>query len=222
MTEVGLEAKRLYHSNGETDMLGRYWGRGQIRKYFEQFTTFEGKSVLDFGCGKANFVSFQPHGNYTGMDINLEIINQNKFNLPQYKFEYYDGYNHMYNPTGKALLPTIKNDYDVCIAFSVFTHFTFEETVDIIDLFKKHCGQILITYNSNRFRPGYEAICKWRNLKPDMWDQISSHDVFYVKTEKWLWSFYDDDWLADRFKGTWYETKFPTDTIKGLQRCLVI
>ena len=222
MTKPGLQANYLYMSNGDTDLYGRYWGRGQIRKYFEQFTQFEGKSVLDFGCGEANFVSFEPHGNYTGMDIDLGVINKNKFRLPQYKFEHYDGYNHMYNPHGQERVPTIKNHYDVCVAFSVFTHFTFEETRDIIDVLKKQCDQVLLTYYSNRFRPAYDAICTWKNLESNMWEDIESHDVFYIKTDKWLWSFYDDDWLAARFNAKWHDTKFPTNSIRGLQRCLVI
>ena len=52
MTKPGLQANYLYMSNGDTDLYGRYWGRGQIRKYFEQFIQFEGKSVLDLGAAK--------------------------------------------------------------------------------------------------------------------------------------------------------------------------
>ena len=213
MAEPGLEAKRRYAESGETDMSGKYWARGSIRRYFEQYTQFEGKSVLDFGCGRGNFISFQPHGNYTGVEIDEDICNQNKFNFPQYKWELYDGYNYMYNSKGKEHLP------------KMFTHFTFEETKPIIDVLKSHCDQVLLTYYSNRDKETYEAICKWRNLEPNMWDQISNHDVFYLKTEKpeqWLWSFYNDDWLAEHLGGTWHDTKFPRNTMRGLHRCLVI
>lgn len=225
MNKVGLEAKRRYAESGETDMYGKYWARGSLRKYFEQYTQFEGKSVLDFGCGRGNFISFQPHGNYTGIEIDLDTCNQNKFNFPQYKWEHYDGYNYMYNPEGKEHLPKIKGHYDVCINFSVFTHFTFEETKPIVDVLKLHCDQLLLTYYSNRDKEAYEAICKWRNIEPNMWDQISTHDVFYLKTEKpeqWLWSFYDDDWLAEHLGGTWHDTTLPRNTMRGLHRCLVI
>ena len=114
-----------------------------VRAYFEQFTQFEGKSVLDFGCHRANFVRFKPHGNYVGMDIKQDTINKNKFEFPQYKFEYYNGYNYMYNPTGDEEL-NLKNHYDVCVAYSVFTHHTFEEARDIIKKLKEKCGEIYL------------------------------------------------------------------------------
>lgn len=222
---VGFEAKRRYLSDGKTDMYGRYWGRGSIRQYFEQYIQFEGKSVLDFGCGAGNFISFHPHGNYTGIEIDIDTCNRNKFHFPQYKWEHYDGYNYMYNPEGKETTPKLRNHYDVCIAFSVFTHFTFEETKDIIDVLKEHSDQILMTYYSTKDKGAYEMICKWRNIQPNMWDQISTHDVFYLKTEEpnqCLWSFYNDDWLAERLKGTWHDTNMSTKSIRGHQRCLVI
>ena len=192
-----------------------------VRAYFEQYTQFEGKNVLDFGCNHANFIRFKPHGNYTGIDIKEHKINKNKFDFPNYKFEYYDGYNYMYNPKGQEEL-TLKNHYDVCVAFSVFTHHLFEETQDIVETLKEHCGQIYFTYFSNKDRFAYESVCWFRDIEPNMWDQISTHDVFYLKTDKWLWTFYDDDWLAERFKGKWLPTKFPKNDIRGMQRCLVI
>jgi 2-polyprenyl-3-methyl-5-hydroxy-6-metoxy-1,4-benzoquinol methylase len=192
-----------------------------VRAYFEQYTQFQGKNVLDFGCNRASFVSFKPHGNYTGIDVKENIINKNKFHYPQYKFEYYNGYNYMYNPKGNEEL-VLKNHYDVCVAFSVFTHHTFEETKSLIDTLKEHCDNIYLTYFSNKDRYAYEKVCWWRELEPNMWPQIESHDVFYLKTDKWLWTFYDDDWLADKLNGQWYNTKFPKDEIRGMQRCLVI
>lgn len=192
-----------------------------VRAYFEQYTQFEGKSVLDFGCNRANFVRFKPHGNYVGIDIKQDTINKNKFELPHYKFEYYNGYNYMYNKNGDEDL-MLKNNFDVCIAFSVFTHHTFEETQDILATLKKHCANIYLSYYSNKDRFAYEKVCWFRDLKPDMWEQISNHEVFYLKTDKWLWTFYDDDWLAEKLKGKWHNTRFPGNDLRGMQRCLVI
>ena len=192
-----------------------------VRAYFEQYTQFEGKTVLDFGCNKANFVKFKPHGNYTGMDIKLDVINKNKFDLPQYKFEHYDGYNYMYNPNGKQKLE-LKNQYDVCVAFSVFTHTELEETIEIVKQLKKNCAEVYLSYYSNKDKFAYERICDFRNLEPTMWKQIENHDVFYVKTDKWLWTFYDDEFLQKRLGGTLHETSFPQNDIRGMQRCLAI
>ena len=129
-----------------------------VRAYFEQYTQFEGKSVLDFGCNRANFVRFKPHGNYVGMDIKEDTINKNKFEFPHYKFEYYNGYNYMYNKNGDEDL-TLENNFDVCVAFSVFTHHTFEETKDILATLKKHCANIYLSYYSNKDRFAYEKVC---------------------------------------------------------------
>ena len=192
-----------------------------VRAYFEQFTQFEGKTVLDFGCNHANFVRYKPHGNYTGIDIKEHKINKNKFDFPHYKFEYYNGYNYMYNPKGDAELE-LKNHYDVCVAFSVFTHHTFEETKDILEKLKEKCGEVYLSYFSNKDKFSYESICWFRHLEPTMWDQISNHDVFYLKTDKWLWTFYDDEWLADKLKGKWMATSFPQNDVRGMLRCLVI
>jgi len=192
-----------------------------VRAYFEQYTQFEGKTVLDFGCNKANFVSYKPHGNYTGMDIKLDTINKNKFDFPDYKFLYYDGYNHMYNPDGKQKLE-LKNHYDVCVAFSVFTHMEIQETIDTLKILKEHSDKIYLSYFSNKDKFAYDKICWYRNLEPTMWKDIESHDVFYVKTDRWMWTFYDDDFLQKTLGGTLHQTSFPQNDIRGMQRCLVI
>jgi len=108
------------------------------------------------------------------------------------------------------------------VAFSVFTHHTYEETKDIIDTLKEHCDKIYLTYYSNKDRFAYEKVCWFRDLEPNMWDQISTHDVFYLKTDKWLWTFYEDDWLAARLHGKCMPTKFPKNDLRGMQRCLEI
>ena len=118
-----------------------------VRAYFEQYTQFQGKSVLDFGCNKANFIRFKTHGNYTGIDVKESIINQNKFDFPDYKFQYYNGYNFMYNPTGTEELQ-LENQYDICVAFSVFTHMEIDETMTLVKKLKEHCDKIYLTYLS--------------------------------------------------------------------------
>ncbi len=192
-----------------------------VRKYFEQYTQFEGKTVLDFGCSRANFIRYKPHGNYTGIDIREDIIHKNKFDYPHYKFDHYDGYNYMYNNQGAEQLQ-LKNHYDVCVAFSVFTHHTIEETRETVNILKEHCDNLYISYYSNKDKFAYERVCWFRNLEANMWDNISKHDVFYLKTDRWLWSFYDDEFLENTLGGKSHATGFPENDLRGMQRCLVI
>ena len=195
--------------------------RYDVRAYFKQYTKFDGKRVLDFGCNRANFIRFQPHDNYTGIDIKEDIINSNIAEFPTYKFYHYDGYNYMYNKNGKQSL-VLETHYDVCVAFSVFTHMELQETINMIKILKKHSDKIYLSYYSNKDKFAYEKICWFRDLEPDMWHSISNQNVFYIKTDKLMWSFYDDDFLQKKLGGTLHPTSFPQNDIRGMQRCLVI
>ena len=113
-----------------------------VRAYFEQYTDFDNKSVLDFGCNRSNFIRYKPHNNYTGIDIIKEVIDKNKIEFPNYTFKHYDGYNYMYNKNGTQEL-SLNKHYDVCVAFSVFTHMTIEETTKEMDRVKKKYGKVL-------------------------------------------------------------------------------
>ena len=58
-----------------------------VRAYFEQYTDFDNKSVLDFGCNRSNFIRYKPHNNYTGIDIIKEVIETNSKLLKRPKFD---------------------------------------------------------------------------------------------------------------------------------------
>ena len=109
-----------------------------VRKYFEQYTSFENKSVLDFGCNHGNFVRYQSHHDYTGIDIDKNIIENNKVQYPGGEWIHYDGYNKMYNPNGTEEL-TLDRDYDVGVLFSVITHMEKDEAIETIRNLKERC-----------------------------------------------------------------------------------
>ena len=191
-----------------------------VRKYFEQYTSFENKSVLDFGCNHGNFIRFQPHNNYTGIDIDKNIIDTNQQKMPQYNWQHYDGYNYMYNPTGKETVE-IKDNYDVAVCFSVITHMTVEEMENTIGLLKSKCDKVLVSYYSNKDEFAYKNICKYRGIEADEWEDISNSNYFYLKTKLW-WTFYNDEWLEDTFNTKSYTTSFGKNDLRGMQRCLVL
>ena len=136
-----MMAGLLLNKLGQMEKYFKY----DVRKYFEQYTSFENKSVLDFGCNHGNFVRYQSHHDYTGIDIDKNIIENNKTQYPGYKWIYYDGYNHMYNPYGSEEL-ILDREYDICVAFSVITHMSEIETVNVIRKLKEHCKELYVTF----------------------------------------------------------------------------
>lgn len=201
---------------GEYTLSERYF-KYNVRKYFEQYTTFENKSVLDFGCNHGNFIRYKTHDDYTGIDINRKIIEQNKIQYPEHDWLHYDGYNHMYNPNGTEDLILNKN-YDVCIAFSVITHMTLTETISVIQKLRDHCKKLYVSFYSNTNQQALKQICKYRELDVP---EISGNKT-YLKTDNYLWSFYDDRYLSEKLGGKVVDTKFDKRTLMGMQKCLVI
>ena len=188
-----------------------------VRKYFEQYTSFENKSVLDFGCNHGNFVRYQSHHDYTGIDIDKNIIENNKTQYPGYKWIYYDGYNHMYNPYGSEEL-ILDREYDICVAFSVITHMSEIETVNVIRKLKEHCKELYVTFYSNKNQQALEQICKYRKLDiPDI-----SGNRSYLITDNYIWAFYDDDYISKLLDGKVVNTSFDCRTLMGMQKCLIL
>jgi len=195
--------------------------RYNVREYFEQYFNFNNQSVLDFGCNHGNFVRYTDHNKYTGIDINKKIIEDNKTKYPQHQWLYYDGYNYMYNKNGTQKLQLEKN-YDVAIAFSVITHMYENEMLEMVNILKKSCNRLLLSFYSTSNKVAYENICRYRNLTADKWKEIYNSDVYYLKTEDFLWTFYNDQYLKSLLKCDIKETKYDTKTLLGMQKCLII
>lgn len=192
-----------------------------VREYFEQYIDFSNKSVLDFGCNNGNFIRYNPHSQYTGIDINKEIIDTNKIKYPQYQWLYYNGYNYMYNKNGTEKLQ-LENQYDIVVAFSVITHMHENEMLEVIKNLKKKCGKLLLSYYSNTNKSAYENICRYRNLKADKWDEITESNVYYLKTKDFIWTFYKDKYIKSLLKCDIKDTKYDPTTLLGMQKCLII
>jgi len=195
--------------------------RYNVREYFEQYIDFSNQSVLDFGCNHGNFIRYTPHNEYTGIDINKQIIDINKTKYPQYQWLYYNGYNYMYNKKGTAKLQ-LENKYDVAVSFSVITHMYENEMLEVVDTLKKNCSKLLLSYYSNTNKDAYENICRYRNLKAENWKAISQSNVYYLKTEDFLWTFYNDEYIKSLLQCDIKETKYDTKTLLGMQKCLII
>jgi SAM-dependent methyltransferase len=75
----------------------RWTPEGQRMRYgllLEVAPRLEGKKLLDYGCGKGDFYSFlkqnRIHADYTGMDINPELIALASMKHPEARFRVFD------------------------------------------------------------------------------------------------------------------------------------
>jgi len=188
-----------------------------VRKYFEQYTSFENKSVLDFGCNHGNFVRYRSHHDYTGIDIDKNIIEKNKIQYPGCEWIHYDGYNHMYNPSGSEELD-LDREYDACVAFSVMTHMSITDAVNYIQKLREHCKELYVSFYSTSNRDALERVCKYRDLPVP---NITTPQAYLI-TDDYYWSFYDDDYISEILGGEVADTSFDRRTLMGMQKCLIL
>lgn len=116
----------------------------------------------------------------------------------------------------------LENKYDIAVSFSVITHMYENEMLEVVDTLKKSCSKLLLSYYSNTNKDAYENICRYRNLKADNWKAISESNVYYLKTEDFLWTFYNDEYIKSLLQCDIKETKYDTKTLLGMQKCLII
>ena len=197
-----------------------YW-KYDVRSYFEQYTNFDNCSVLDLGCNHANFLRYKDHKEYTGIDIDAQTIDRNCKKYPQKKWQYYNGYNQMYNKQGNEPL-VLHEQYDITIMFSVITHMKSPEMLDMIKYLKKHSTEILMSYFSTDCYAAYKTTCDYRNIPADDWNDIKNANSYYLENDQGLWTFYNDDYLEHITGGITYDTKYDTSSILGIQKCLKI
>lgn len=200
-----------------------------VRDYFETIVSsdmFDNKSVLDFGCNRANFLRFKNHtGSYTGVDIYEPIITSNKTEFPTHAFEHYDGFNTMYNPNGTELIPTFAN-HDIGIMFSVANHMKITELKTAINHLNQYCDKLYVTYFSSHSRYGYDRATSYRNLPSDGWSSIEDENYYYhTASGNMMWSYYADAYLQTQ-TGAHSIIDEPTKynrekDLRGCMKCLV-
>jgi SAM-dependent methyltransferase len=113
----------------------------------EQFSYFDtqlghpdwtGKRVLDFGGNVGNFLwsrgnRVKPE-NYWSIDISWDAIRVGRRAHRGAHFVFYDRYNFQFNPSGVVGLPIPDPGvrFDLALAFSVFTHTTKAEMLELV------------------------------------------------------------------------------------------
>lgn len=112
----------------------------------------EKTKVLDFGGNRGNLLYFSNYqiteSNYTSVDVSYDSLLSGKKDYPNANWIYYNRKSFMYNNYGsqKIEFPNIDNYYDVCFAFSVFTHTDFWEKKRTINWLKTKANTVLISF----------------------------------------------------------------------------
>lgn len=148
-----------------------------VRKYFEQITSLKGKKVVDWGCNHGNMLKYQTCDfEYIGIDVDEEIIKQNRQRWPEHTWLYLDAHNHQYNPTGNN--QWIEVDVNIVLMFSIFTHTTISEMQKYI---KKIKSTLLSTFIPSNDEKMLRRALNYRlSHRPDIFDKVYGKEYAYI------------------------------------------
>jgi len=145
------------------------------------------QTILDFGGNKGNLL-LDPgctirHRNYYCLDVISEAIAEGRRLFPAAHWIHYDRYNCSFNPDGAVDLPVPDPGlkFDLILAYSVFTHTTWEETQELIEQLRAllgPSGKLALTF----IDPHWNENLRWRLAKrnaPEEVEQLlaQSHDA---------------------------------------------
>jgi len=138
---------------------------------------WSGKRVLDFGGNKGNLL-LDPactirHENYYCLDIIRDAIEEGRKTFPQANWFHYDRFNCSFNPDGVVdqQVPAWGVEFDFILAYSVFTHTSWEETKDLVEQLRARLapgGRLAFTF----IDPHWESNLRWRLTKYNPADRV--------------------------------------------------
>ena len=166
------------------------------------------KRVLDFGGNKGNLL-LDPactirHENYYCLDVIREAIDEGRKAFPKANWFHYDRYNCSFNPEGVVDLPVraLGVEFDFILAYSVFTHTTWEETKELVERLRAQLapgGTLAFTF----IDPHWESNLRWRLEKRNSADQV---EALLAKARDAEWcSLVDGTELYVNSSGAWSE-----------------
>jgi SAM-dependent methyltransferase len=122
-------------------------------EYFSHFINWSTEhTILDFGSNCGNLLKSNniiTSAQYTGIDVDRESIEEGKRVYPAADWIWYNRFNPAYNHTGTTALPQFNKKFDMIISYSVFSHTTAEDMLELIDhlfTYLKNNGKIYFTY----------------------------------------------------------------------------
>lgn len=143
---------------------------------------WNGKLVLDFGGNKGNLLRdpscLIAHENYYCVDVIRDAIEEGRRTFPDAHWVHYDRYNRSFNPEGVRDLPVPDPGckFDFILAYSVFTHTTFEETSALLvqlQALLAPAGRLAFTF----IDPNWNRNLEWRLRRRRGLDELSVEDM---------------------------------------------
>ena len=205
-------------------------------EYFSNFLEWNtDQTILDFGSNYGNLLKSNKIINpkqYTGIDVDKQAIKVGKIIHPNANWMWYNRFNPAYNHTGNNELPSFNKTYDIIISYSVFSHTTADDMIEMIDhLFKylNNNGSIYFTYCNIDNR----KLVEWfRNRRTDCDEVPNDWDYVYLTDNKLsdgypsnkcvhFVSFYKEDWitnLLNRFN----PVSYPAPGGRWQQECMIL
>jgi SAM-dependent methyltransferase len=116
---------------GSTSLEDHYWNSGWQTANVQLVAGLEvSESIIDIGCGVGRLAYGLYNwfgGRYVGVDIVPSLVDYCTRRFPRFEFHLLDVRSPFYNPNGTEspdtmTLPSGKNQFDVAVLFSVYTH----------------------------------------------------------------------------------------------------
>ena len=219
----------------------------KIDYYADTFTYFKrlhptiiNGNVLDYGSNYGMFLD-SSNGNftqekYTGVDIDNEALLEGKKLFPNARFIHYNGFNHVYNPTGlKDCRPLLENThYDTINSYSVFTHTTVEDMLDTIKwlyLKLKPGGKLLLSWldvdnaitNKVFYNKRIKDLGHCDIIKTDDYTYLNDNKLSRTaESKKWLLLFFKKDYLSSILSDYNCVLVSPPQSVGCIQSCIII
>jgi hypothetical protein len=174
-----IEEVHLWRGTPEQQALRSQFVKATQFAYFDKqlgHPNWRGKRVLDFGGNKGNLL-LDPactirHQDYYCLDVIGEAIEEGHQTFPDANFIHYDRYNCSFNPEGVRELPVpdLGVEFDFILAYSVFTHTTFEEMKELVAQLQQRGRTLAFTF----IDPHWNGNLRWRLEKHNPQDRVET------------------------------------------------
>ena len=205
--------------------------------YFSNYLEWNTEqTILDFGSNCGNLLLSNKIINdnqYTGIDVYKKAIDIGRRLRPNANWIWYNRFNPVYNPTGVKVLPEVEKKFDMIISYSVFTHTTADDMVEMIEhlfTYLKDGGSIYFTYCNIKNKP----LVNWfRNRRSPTCDEVPDDKDFVYLTDDRITtdypsekcvhfvSFYNEEWLT-KLLNKFNPVSYTPPGGKWLQDCMVL
>ena len=174
-----IEEVHLWRGSPEQQALRSQFVKATQFAYFDKqlrHPDWRGKRVLDFGGNKGNLL-LDPacaisHQNYYCLDVIREAIEEGRKTFPNAHWIHYDRYNCSFNPSGirDLAVPDLGVEFDFILAYSVFTHTTFEEMKELVAQLQQRGRTLAFTF----IDPNWNGNLRWRLEKHNPRDRVET------------------------------------------------